>query len=865
MKDGGFNYSAGFIALGLTALTLEYLYHIVGPAYFQVNFVVKAVDLAYQYREPIRIGFFVFSILSWLLFGYSEWIGKLNKKNKNYKYIALVIFVASAAAIWFGDLYDYQVYVVVYPLALFLYLSHGFILSNIFKKKEEEEDDFFFGKAKEIEETAYSFNWNCGDDGWLNIVSPFRHIFITGSPGAGKSYTIVKPMIRTIVQKGYTGIIYDWKAPELIKVVVDAFMYHANREPAKGELKNYPLWLNKKTAGPLLSKDIIEPFGGRSDIEKFTHSIRQKSFYHFLNKISSYQFEKSLREYELLYKNEDFGGSNVKIVSMLLFPNRTRSTIEKEKEFYKSEKKKVIIEQNEPEKKKRDDYEKKREQSLLRLIGIKKPPYEEYMKLKAEEEAEQKKLDELYPKRAKERLEKDQKKLENKKAKNYSENRKIWIVNFSEPHKSHRVNPIAPDYLLTPTHAAERASSFIKNLSMQDGESKADPFFESNAIAYLQCIIWYLKEEIPEKCSLPYAISISLLSYPKVISMLLGNKDCANIIASIKTADDTNAEGQLAGVVSSLQTPIGKLSSPEIFYIFSGNDFNLRLNTWDDPGLLLLTNNDELASVYSPVAALIISSTSKLMNQKGRRHSVLNIDESPTLKIPKLSNLLGTCRSNMLSVQLFAQTYTQWLATYGQNEAKTILGTTGNQLFGNCGVEDDAKLAQAAVGQRNKTKFSTNKNKSKGNQTSKSEGENTSTARQNLIEVHEMANLETGRFIGKVCDVRKGDPTIVNVLPIIKEPDELYKYDQSITKNPNEDRPEKMWVDLDDMMEKMRENMEFIRVDAEELVDIGCRLAIYKGIAGDLNPLEREKRIFQQHFDPETGKRVMDIMGNPVN
>jgi hypothetical protein len=273
---------------------------------------------------------------------------------------------------------------------------------------------------------------------------------------------------------------------------------------------------------------------------------------------------------------------------------------------------------------------------------------------------------------------------------------------------------------------------------------------------------------------------------------------------------------------------------------------------------MVVSNKMELREVYSPVASLVMTSALNVMNKEGRRHSAVNIDESPTVYIPGISAYPATGRSNKLSVQLFVQTKKQMDTAYGDKESGEILGTLGNQLFGQCGTEDDAKLLGAIVGKRDKTKTSTSSNKSKSGQSSKSEGESISTQLYDLIPVHEAMNLERGRFAGKVVGVRKGESTIVSVKPKITPVKKYFKYDSFTKKHGSE---EEGFVSLKEVKKVMRENMSFIQEDAEDMVDIGCRMSIYLG--SQRNPLETEKTLFGHHFDRE-GNRISDIWGDPV-
>ena len=51
----------------------------------------------------------------------------------------------------------------------------------------------------------------------ISFPNPFRGLLVTGSPGAGKSWFVILPMIRQLISKGYTMFIYDFKYDDLSK------------------------------------------------------------------------------------------------------------------------------------------------------------------------------------------------------------------------------------------------------------------------------------------------------------------------------------------------------------------------------------------------------------------------------------------------------------------------------------------------------------------------------------------------------------------------------------------------------------------------------------------------------------------------
>lgn len=417
--------------------------------------------------------------------------------------------------------------------------------------------------------------------------------------------------------------------------------------------------------------------------------------------------------------------------------------------------------------------------------------------------------------------------------------RKFWVINFKDPRYSHRVNPIAPEYLETPGYANEYAMALLMNLEPK--WIKERDFFANSAIGYLKAIIWFLKSSYPTMCTLPHAISIALQPYSKVLAALSINKECMEMMGSIAVAaSEENAGGQLAGVDASLKTPIDKINSPEIFWVLSGNDFSLHLNDPKTPGVMCLGSDPELQDTYSPVCALIATVVKKVMNTPNRVPSFYILDEAPQLAIPKLSNLPETARSNYVSVVVCGQNLSQFISNYGKDDTDSLVANLNTQFFGQVSDPGAAELASKIIGQRDKLTVDYSESKNKGSGGSKSE--NTKLHKENLIQPYELATLVRGRFVGKLAEVsldENNNPkydAFFNILPDI----ESFKIDHDfpcIVKNPEDPKD----LTRDEMFELMWKNSRRIKHDAAVCIDRCARTACKGGLAD-------EQKVFPKHF-----------------
>lgn len=179
-------------------------------------------------------------------------------------------------------------------------------------------------------------------------------------------------------------------------------------------------------------------------------------------------------------------------------------------------------------------------------------------------------------------------------------------------------------------------------------------------MSLLSAVFWYLREERPEYCTLPHAIS--LITQPDnqcLVRLLQANEECADMVAPIFTAMSAKAENQLAGVVASLQVALGKINTPEIYYVTGqGGDFDLNLNDPEHPAILTLGNDPVLSGTYGPVIRLILTAITKLLNRPNKLPRMVLMDEFPTVFVPGIETLPATARSNQVATILACQDIT---------------------------------------------------------------------------------------------------------------------------------------------------------------------------------------------------------------
>jgi type IV secretory pathway TraG/TraD family ATPase VirD4 len=340
---------------------------------------------------------------------------------------------------------------------------------------------------------------------------------------------------------------------------------------------------------------------------------------------------------------------------------------------------------------------------------------------------------------------------------------KRYYINFSDLSTSNRVNPIAPEVMRNVSFAREFAHSVLANLNPQM-ISKPD-FWSDNSLSLLSAVFWYLRQEKPEYCTLPHAISLVLQpDIEALLKMLQTNLQCADMVAPIAVAMQTGAQNQLAGVVSSLQVSLSKINTPEIYYITSRSDFSLNLNDPMNPGILTIGNDPVLSSTYAPVIGLMLTAITKQLNQQGKQKSMVLLDEFPTVFVPNIEQLPATARSNKVATVLACQDITQIVDKYGKEKAEAILSNLGNQFYGRTTNPQTAQRVSQMFGKSDKMMKTDSRNfeHSLIGDLKNGRGESYSYQERELVKVQDVATIETGSFYAILSEgsVRQGKTSI---------------------------------------------------------------------------------------------------------
>lgn len=321
---------------------------------------------------------------------------------------------------------------------------------------------------------------------------------------------------------------------------------------------------------------------------------------------------------------------------------------------------------------------------------------------------------------------------------------KFYMINFDDPSKSHRCNPLNPDFMSDISDAYEAAYTIMLNLNRSWIQKQGD-FFVESPIILLAAIIWFLKiYEDGKYCTFPHAIELLNKKYSDVFTILTTYPELENYLSPFMDAWQGGAQDQLQGQIASAKIPLSRMISPQLYWVMTGDDFTLDINNAEEPKILCVGNNPDRQNIYSAALGLYNSRIVKLINKKEQLKSSVIIDELPTIYFRGLDNLIATARSNKVAVCLGFQDFSQLIRDYGDKESKVIQNTVGN-IFSGQVVGETAKNLSERFGKVLQKRQSLSINR---NDTSTS----ISTQLDSLIPASKISTLTQGIFVGSVSD-----------------------------------------------------------------------------------------------------------------
>ncbi len=332
--------------------------------------------------------------------------------------------------------------------------------------------------------------------------------------------------------------------------------------------------------------------------------------------------------------------------------------------------------------------------------------------------------------------------LKNKKA--YNIIPKFYTINFDDLSKSHRCNPLDASTMFDITDATEASRSIMMGLN-REWITKQGDFFVESPINFLTAIIWFLKKyENGIYLTLPHVIELMQVDYEKLFSVLRTEPEIEVLVNPFISAYQNDAMEQLEGQVASAKIGMARLSSPQLYWVLSANDFTLDINNPKNPKIICLANNPQKQQVYGAVLSLYVTRLIKLVNQKDRLKSSLIFDEFPTIYFNDVDSLIATARSNEVATCLGVQDFSQLKKDYGPEQSSVIMNITGNIISGQV-TGETSKMLSERIGKINQIKESVSINRT-----------DTSISKSSQLDFavpqSKISGLSSGEFVGMVAD-----------------------------------------------------------------------------------------------------------------
>jgi len=563
--------------ISIAVLVLHFYYYCY-TAFEQWHFTVTLTDrLLGNIRNTGLFNNFHTSKLFALGFLTISLMGARGRKDEKLNYKTAFAYIITGLLIYFLSYLSLllkmalttaaMLYIGITAIGFMLVLSGGTLLSRVIQQKLNNKDIFnkeneTFPQEERLLENEFSINlpaqYNLKGKtrkSWINIINPFRALMVLGSPGAGKSYFVIRHVITQHIKKGFTMFVYDFKFDDLSKIV-------------------YNTWLKYKSKYPI-------------------------------------------------------------------------------------------------------------------------PPL-------------------------------------------------FYVINFDDLTRSHRCNPLDHETMTDITDAAESARTILMGLNREWIKRQGD-FFVESPINFLTAIIWYLRKyKDGEFCTLPHVIELMQVDYDSLFTALRTEKEIDVLINPFVNAYLNDVMEQLEGQIAAAKVAMARLSSPQLYYVLSGNDFKLDINNPDRPKIVCMGNNPQKIQIYGAVLSLYVTRLVKLVNKKGKQKSSLIFDEFPTIYLNNMDSLIATARSNKVATCLGVQDFSQLRKDYGKEQADVIMNITGNIVSGQV-TGDTAKQLSERFGKIMQDRESLSINRS-----------DTSISRSKQLEAaippSKISALSSGEFVGMVAD-----------------------------------------------------------------------------------------------------------------
>ncbi|WP_339675512.1 type IV secretion system DNA-binding domain-containing protein [Cyclobacterium marinum] len=322
------------------------------------------------------------------------------------------------------------------------------------------------------------------------------------------------------------------------------------------------------------------------------------------------------------------------------------------------------------------------------------------------------------------------------------QNHRFLVVNMDQVEYSKRINPLKREYLQTLADASETAEAIVESLQKTESSGGSDKFFTQSAVNFLASAIYFVSRHQEGKYS-TFAHLLAFLNrtYEEIFTCLSSFPELESLLSPFRSALEKRAFEQLEGQVGTLKIFISRLNTKETAWVFSGDDFDLKISDPKSPAILVLANSPSTQNINSTCYSVIVNRLTRLINTKGNLPVAIVADEAPTLYIHRVENLISTARSNKVAVLLGLQELPQLKQLQGKDTATTMTAVIGNVLSGSVRNKETLEWLERMFGKRKQLGESVSIDRTK---TSISLSEKYDP----LIPAGKIAGMQTGELVG---------------------------------------------------------------------------------------------------------------------
>jgi hypothetical protein len=334
---------------------------------------------------------------------------------------------------------------------------------------------------------------------------------------------------------------------------------------------------------------------------------------------------------------------------------------------------------------------------------------------------------------------------------NYKHN--FYVINLDDVEKSKRINPFKKEYIGTLAEAQEMAESMVS--ALQKGGASAgggsEQFFTQSAINFLSsCIYFFATLENGKYSDLPHLLSFMNRSYKEIFDSLFTHEELHSLLSPFKSAYDNKAFDQLEGQVGTLKIFLSRLATKESFWVFSGDEVELKITDKENPSIVILASDPGTQDINSALYSSVLNRILRLINSKENMPGGIIADEFPTIYIHKIDNVVATARSNRVAVMLGLQEIPQLKQFYKKEVADTISSIVGNILSGAARDKNTLEWLEKMFGKIKQKTYS---------QSISQQGTTTSINEKMdfMIPAGKIAALRTGEMVGMIAQGEEND------------------------------------------------------------------------------------------------------------